>query len=79
MNPGDLKDHEIAALVNDLRDLAIEFAGSQQLRQRIHARLLPDIRRIQNHYQGVLADAQEHFEMGPHPNCICAFCQRAGS
>jgi hypothetical protein len=30
-----MKDHEIAKLVNDLRDIAIEFHATQQLRERI--------------------------------------------
>lgn len=30
-----MKDHQIAALVNTLRDIAVEFHGAQQLRERI--------------------------------------------
>jgi hypothetical protein len=30
-----LKDHEIALLVNDLRDIAIKYHDTQQLRERI--------------------------------------------
>jgi len=30
-----LKDHQIRELVNDLRDIAIEYHGTQQLRERI--------------------------------------------
>lgn len=37
--PGSLKGHQIAALVNDLRDIAIEFHGAQQLRERISHRV----------------------------------------
>lgn len=33
--PVPIKDHEIAKAVNTLRDIAIEFHGSQQLRERI--------------------------------------------
>lgn len=36
-----LKDHEIAQLVNQLRDIAIEFHGAQQLRERIAGALVP--------------------------------------
>lgn len=36
-----LKDHEIAALVNALRDTAEQYAGTQQLRDRI-SRLVND-------------------------------------
>lgn len=31
----DLKDHEIAALVNELRDTAVQYRDTQQLRDRI--------------------------------------------
>lgn len=30
-----MKDHEIRELVNQLRDIAIEYHGTQQLRERI--------------------------------------------
>lgn len=34
-----MKDHEIAKLVNDLRDIAKEFHATQQLRERIAIRV----------------------------------------
>lgn len=37
--PAVLKDHQIRELVNQLRDIAIEYHGTQQLRERI-ARVL---------------------------------------
>ncbi|EGI6423635.1 DUF551 domain-containing protein, partial [Salmonella enterica subsp. enterica serovar Cubana] len=30
-----MKDHQIRELVNDLRDIAVEYHGTQQLRERI--------------------------------------------
>lgn len=36
-----LKDHEIAQLTNTLRDIAIEYHDTQQLRARISAVILP--------------------------------------
>lgn len=36
-----MKDHEIAALVNELRDTAIKYAGTQQLRERIAHIIVP--------------------------------------
>jgi len=36
-----VKDHEVAALVNRLRDIAIEFHGTQQLRERIAHEIRP--------------------------------------
>ncbi|AUT68561.1 MULTISPECIES: hypothetical protein [Paraburkholderia] len=36
-----MKDHEIAALVNKVRDIAVEFHGAQQLRDRIANVLVP--------------------------------------
>ncbi|AXF62595.1 DUF550 domain-containing protein [Leclercia sp. W6] len=41
-----MKDHQIRNLVNELRDVAVEYHGSQQLRERIartvRAAILPD-------------------------------------
>lgn len=42
---GAMKDHEIAELVNTLRDIAIEFAGQQQLRERIAHAVVPALKR----------------------------------
>ena len=36
-----LKGHQIAALVNELRDIAVEFHGTQQLRERIAQVVVP--------------------------------------
>lgn len=33
--PVSMKDHQIRELVNELRDIAIEYYGTQQLRERI--------------------------------------------
>lgn len=39
-----LKDHQIAALVNELRDIAVEFHGTQQLRERIARAVIPALK-----------------------------------
>ena len=39
--PPGLKDHEVALLVNRLRDIAMNFHGTQQLRERIAAEIRP--------------------------------------
>lgn len=39
-----LKDHQIAALVNELRDIAVEFHGTQQLRERIARVVVPALK-----------------------------------
>ena len=39
-----MKDHEIAQLVNALRDCAVEFHSAQQLRERIAALVVPALR-----------------------------------
>ena len=44
----ELKDHEIAKLVNDLRDIAVTFGQTQQLRARIHNRFLPELKAAQS-------------------------------
>jgi len=36
-----LKDHEIAKIVNELRDIAVQFHASQQLRERIAQVIVP--------------------------------------
>lgn len=36
-----MKDHEIAQIINQIRDIAIEFHGTQQLRERIAGVLRP--------------------------------------
>jgi hypothetical protein len=42
--PAALKDHEIAQLVNELRDTAIKYRDAQQLRERIAALVVPALR-----------------------------------
>lgn len=36
-----MKDHQIAAVVNELRDIAVQFHGAQQLRERIAHVIVP--------------------------------------
>ena len=43
----ELKDHQIRELVNELRDIAIEYHGAQQLRERIARALCIAINRQQ--------------------------------
>jgi len=38
-----MKDHQVAALINDLRDIAIKYHGFGCLRGFIRDRLMPDI------------------------------------
>lgn len=40
-----LKDHEVAAVVNALRDIAVEFGQTQQLRERIANLVVPILKR----------------------------------
>jgi hypothetical protein len=42
-----VKDHEIRELVNTLRDIAVQYHGTQQLRSRIQEVLLPIFQRAQ--------------------------------
>lgn len=39
-----LKDHQIAALVNELRDIAIQYHSTQQLRERIARTVVPALK-----------------------------------
>lgn len=41
-----VKDHEIREYINDLRDIALEFHATQQLRQRIHDLVMHMIKRV---------------------------------
>jgi hypothetical protein len=49
-----LKDHQIAALVNELRDIAVKFHDTQQLRERIAQVVVPA---LQTGADSVLEDA----------------------
>jgi hypothetical protein len=42
--PDPLKDHQVAALVNELRDIAVQYHGTQQLRERIAQVVVPALR-----------------------------------
>lgn len=46
--PGALKDHQIAALVNKVRDIARMFHGHQSLRERIAIELVPALKASQD-------------------------------
>jgi hypothetical protein len=60
-----LKDHEIAKLVNDLRDVAKEFHGHQSLRERIAHLVLP------------LAKPTT-VQQAPFPGDLCLRCYGSG-
>lgn len=42
-----MKDHEIRELVNQLRDTAVQFHATQQLRERIAYLVVPHLKRLQ--------------------------------
>lgn len=42
-----MKDHEIAKIVNDLRDIARNYAHTEQLRNRIHGYIVPILKQQQ--------------------------------
>jgi hypothetical protein len=41
-----MKDNEIKNIVNELRDLAITFGQTQQLRERIHRCIVPVLKKM---------------------------------
>lgn len=41
-----MKDHEIALLINDVRDIAIDFSHTQQLRERLAYALVPHLKEV---------------------------------
>lgn len=45
--PYPFKDHNIAEKVNELRDIAIDFCHTQQLRERIAHSIVPLLKRLQ--------------------------------
>lgn len=53
--PVAMKDHQIRELVNDLRDIAIEHHGAQQLRERIARTVRAAMLQGDNHYEQHLA------------------------
>lgn len=58
--PVVLKDHQIRELVNQLRDIAIEYHGTQQLRERISRVLRASMLQDGNHTEQHL-DMVDHF------------------
>ena len=52
----EVKDHQIAALVNELRDIAVQYHGTQQLRERIAQVVVPVLRAADS----VLKDAARY-------------------
>ncbi len=46
-----LKDHEIREAINQLRDIAIEFHETQQLRERIAHVVLSLIEKLRDEYE----------------------------
>lgn len=46
-----MKDHEIRELVNELRDTAVQFHATQQLRERIAYIVVPHLKRLQEFEQ----------------------------
>lgn len=59
-----MKDHDKAALVNELTALAKEFAGSQQLRERIAHCVLAALERAVTDEREACAQAAEGFTDG---------------
>lgn len=57
--PVAMKDHQIRELVNDLRDIAIEYHGAQQLRERIARTVRAATLQAGNH-------AEQHLDMVDH-------------
>lgn len=41
-----MKDHEIAQVINQLKDIAIEYRDAQQLRQQIHGVVMDMVKRL---------------------------------
>jgi hypothetical protein len=59
-----MKDGEIAALVNKLRDIAMEFHGQQQLRERIAGLIVPALKAAQP--SGEVVAWRDHVEQRLH-------------
>ncbi|MGQ3662054.1 hypothetical protein [Citrobacter braakii] len=67
--PPALKDHQIRELVNDLRDIAVKYHGTQQLRERI-ARTVSAAMLNARGFEWVGFDpAKESAASGPECNC----------
>lgn len=54
-----MKDHELAKLTNDLRDIAIKYGQTQQLRERIAHRLHPEIIRLRTELAAAKQECKE--------------------
>lgn len=67
-----LKDHQIAETINAVRDVAVEFARTQQLRERIAAMLRPVLRAAQPSPAVAVPDSDEGLlpiHAADHPDC----------
>lgn len=78
----DLKDHEIAALVNELRDTAIQFRDTQQLRERIarvvHGALGTKQTPDASFVDYMTAEYGKHYARGAYPEAAMRKCWTAG-
>lgn len=62
--PASMKDHHIRELVNELRDIAIEYHGTQQLRERIARTIRAAM------LQGADGNSPAQSDCCPEQNCI---------
>ena len=54
-----MKDHQIAMLVNDIRDIAVKYHDFQCLRELIHSRLVPEIQSLRAQLEEANCKLQE--------------------
>lgn len=60
-----MKDHEVAALVNRLRDIAVEYHAAQQLRERIAIEVRKNIDGIRQRIAALEAEKAERERQEP--------------
>lgn len=75
-----MKDHEIAKIVTELRDIAKEFGATQQLRNRISGYIVPILRGegIPSPIQGAELGKPTFDDMCEHGALRTGYCEPCG-
>ena len=73
-----MKDHQIRELVNDLRDIAVEYHGTQQLRERIARTIRAAmLQGVESDFREIVNSSTKHFRENAETStkCWCRTCR----
>lgn len=65
-NCASVKDHQIRELVNDLRDIAVEYHGTQQLRERIARTVRAPMLNHSENERDMVEPVSQHYKLPPN-------------